>query len=612
MPPGMLRYQSRRACPFALTALCALAAAWTCGCGQNGPAAAATEAPALATQPGRPPASGDRPNIVLFLIDTLRADRVGAYGCEKPTTPNIDALAGECVLFEQAYAPDSWTLPSVPAIFTSTFACEHGLLVDHMKLNESFETLPQRLKKAGYHTASLYTNPYVGPFTGLDRGFDYAELRPKNALFADGTRVAAWLEQRPAGPFFLYIHNLEPHEPCTAPPRLVRLFGEAPRADARRIARLMLKYKPLMRVDWKARQPLGTTDNTAEQDRWLLELDELLAEHRVLYDAAVRLADERVGEVVQQLKQRGLWEDTLFILLSDHGEEFNEHGGYIHGQSLYEELVRVPLLIRFPRGEFAGRRVPDVVSLVDLLPTLAEQLGRPELADAARGRSLLPLIRGEHRVGDDELVVVACRINVKKYYRPWAETRGEVNVAMRLGRWKGIWNKDHDSVEVYDLTADPHEQNNVCTQQPELARRFVDHARSWFAACSADLRPPRLESETRATTEQVAALERLGYVGEGGGDEAGADDEDAPPGAGAPATRPVPTSQPVPTAGAPTSPSAPSTRPATQPAPGSPGGPGAQPAARSATQPAATPGDRPVAAASRPLRLTPPCPAPRD
>lgn len=461
---------------------------------------AATKATAQSTPPATPP------NVVMFLIDTLRADHLGAYGYDKPTSPNFDALVKESVFFENAISAEGWTLPSVPSIFTSTFPCEHNLIIDRTQLSEALETLPQRLQRGGYFTTSYYANPYLGVVTGLSRGFDFARRVP----YADGETVQAWLKERPDKPYFLYIHNLEPHDPWKSPPRYAKKFGSATPAEARRISRLIVKYKSLMRADWEGERGAGVTDNTKQQDLYLSQLHKMLDAHIALYDGAVNQADERLGSVIETLKTTGQWDRTLFIVLADHGEEFNDHGAYIHGQSVYQELIHVPLLVKLPAGQYAGKRVSDPVGLVDLMPTIMEIISKPELANGARGGSLMPFIRGERQRAADEIVVTSVRINVKKFYKPWADTRGNINVAMRMGDWKGIWNKDHDTVELYDLAKDPHELHNLAAKETNLAARMREVATKFFTDCAANQKPAKPVEMSESERHE---LEALGYIG---------------------------------------------------------------------------------------------------
>jgi len=439
------------------------------------------------------------PNVVVFLIDTLRADRLGAYGQPESVSPRFDALAEQGVLFEQAYAPAPWTLPSTASILTSTPPCEHGVLLDGDRLPEALEPLAVRLRRGGRATASFFANPYAGPLSGLDRGFDRAELVP----FEAGERVDAWLREVGDRPFFLYVHNVEPHDPYTAPtPRV-------PQRERRRANRMLSRYRSLTRVDWSAGRPRGTTDNTEFQRAALGHLERMQPAIEALYDADVGLADARLGGVVDALRRRGVWDRTLLVVLSDHGEAFGEHGGFQHDQSLYEELLRVPLLVRLPDDAHAGRRVAEPVSLLDVVPTIAAVLGEPEVARGSRGRSLLGHLGAGERPPDGPQVV-GWRVNRKKYFAPWDATRGDVNAALRQGPWKAVWNREPGSLELYDLSRDPGEQHDRSAALPERARAFRRAGQAALSACptpdDAARGAPSLDDETRRR------LENLGYI----------------------------------------------------------------------------------------------------
>ncbi|RMF83665.1 MAG: hypothetical protein D6744_04275, partial [Planctomycetota bacterium] len=455
-------------------------------------------------------------NVVMFLIDTLRADRVGCYGYDKPTSPAMDALAAEGVLFTRAQAPAPWTCPSIPSIFTSTFLCEHGITTELKRLSPKIKTLAERFKQIDYHTASYFINTFAGPTTGMDRGFDIAVLQPHGRFFVDGRVTDEWAQQRPADkPFFLYVHNIEPHNPFRAPRVLVPLFGNVDPAVQNLIGQLVAgRYRPNLRPDWDVRRggmvrPLGTTDREAILAAAVAELDKHLAAHSVLYDAVVREADQRLASVIASLKRNNLWDDTLFIVLADHGEELSEHGDYLHSQSVYEELSAVPLIIRFPGNEYAGRVVEDVVTLVDVLPTIFDYLGRPDLSDGARGRSLMPLVRGERRP-PGEFVVTTVRENIIKYRKRWDELRGNINIAVytRDGRWKGIWNVERDTFEIYDHENDPTDLVNVCDEHPELRDAMYQFVREWYASCGGEA-----ISQESVSDESLRVLEALGYAG---------------------------------------------------------------------------------------------------
>jgi choline-sulfatase len=465
------------------------------------------------TQPGHSQAAStqgrsDRVNVVIFLIDTLRADRLGVYGYDRrPTSPHIDALAREAVVFEQAYAPSPWTLPTVVSLLTSTLPCEHGTLHDGQRLSDSLEPLAERFKRLDYGTLSLYANAFASPNFGMDRGYDFERA----GVETEGKRVGRVLNRQPQRPFFLYIHNTEPHTPHRFAPPHTDGFRDVPPETREKIRRRYLTYRRLTRIDHAENRPVGFTDNTEEQDEQMAALTAMLDDYTELYDASVRLADTHVGSVIDALQQCHLWDNTLFIVLADHGEEFNEHGGWLHDQSAYEELMAVPLIIRFPHGQYAGRRIQSVVSLIDVLPTIFAYLEAPDGARGARGRDLMPLIRGDQPDRTDDFIIPGMRVNRKKYYRPWKDSRGDTNVVVRRGKWKGIWNAEPDELELYNLAIDPGEQHEVSAANPDLALAMRLMARLSFKDCRKNRAEPPKPSD-KPEGETLENLRALGYV----------------------------------------------------------------------------------------------------
>jgi arylsulfatase A-like enzyme len=481
------------------TALVTAALLW----GSHNPGPSAVSREAMRARP-------EEVNVVIFLIDTLRADRLGLYGCDRrPTSPRMDALAEESVVFERAYAPSPWTLPTVMSLLTSTFPCEHNVLHNRHRLADSFTPLAVRLKLLGYTTIDLYANPFAGPQFGLGRGYDVIKNMARQQ--SDGPALLSILDSYPAAPFFLYLHNTEPHNPYDYAPPHTDGFPDVSAATRRWFARQNTALRRLRRLDFDRRRPVGTTDTTAEQDRVLAALHARRDEYIELYDAAVRAADGRVGSVIDALKSRRLWDNTLFIVLADHGEEFAEHGGWLHDQSVYEELMHVPLIVHFPGGEYGGRRLRSVVSLVDVVPTIAEYLREPELSHGTRGRSLMPLVRGEQPDSDDDFQIPGIRMNRKTYYRPQKESRGDTNVMIRRANWKGIWNVEIDTFELYDLSGDRWEQRDVSAQHPEVASAMRRAAQSWYEQCGS--RAGEVEEANEELDEETLRnLRALGYI----------------------------------------------------------------------------------------------------
>ena len=452
-----------------------------------------------------PPASLAQPNIVLFVVDTLRADRLQPYGYPRPTSPRLLELADEAVVFEQASAAAPWTLPSMASVMTGRLPSAHALNSTRQSLPAAQRTLAEELRSAGYTTIGLYGNSMVAPEFGFGRGYDFYQVSFQNT----GVQVDHALNLNPGRPFFLYVHNLEPHNPeFFAPPHSDGFRDVGP--DVRRkIAAYYKAYRIATWEDYEARRASGSPQAAVRQQRQVELLASLRDDYEELYDAAVRLADERVGDMIDTLRARGVWDDALVIFLSDHGEEFNERGGWSHDQSVYQELLHVPLIVKFPQGRFAGTRIAEPVSLVDVYPTVAEWLSR-RAPDSLDGRSLLPALAQQPVRPLDAPFVAAVRRNVMSRYAVFADDRGDTNVVVRHGCWKGVWHADLDRFEGFDLCADPLELNPL---EPSGA---------WADAAAALLDAARCVWESRFGDDEGGAaqmsddtlrnLRAIGYV----------------------------------------------------------------------------------------------------
>lgn len=446
--------------------------------------------------------------VIIYVVDTLRADRLGLYGYAQSTSARIDALARDSVVFEQAYAPAPWTTPSVASMITSTFVCEHQM-TQRKTLAPELKTMAERLQTIGFSTGAFIANPLAGGLTDLNRGYVDYRLREELDEAARLADVTGFLDRVADNPFLLYLHTMEPHEPHTTPGRFIARFGEFSADQLTAYHDAMLRYYGYRHADWKAGKPLGTNDYTAEQDAAMGYFVKLGDAVDLVYDAAVLHASANLGNVVGMLKERGLWDQAIFIFLSDHGEELGEHGGWFHGQSLYEELARVPLVVHFPDGEFGGRRIATPVSLVDLMPTVFDYLGRPELCEGCRGTSLLPLLGGKVQAPSQQPDILGMRFNRVNYYRPWKESRGDLNVLLRQDRWKGIWNAELESLELYDLNADPRELSDVVTGKTQLAQSMRQRAETWLDSCQDRATQPGEVEKIDVETEE--RLRALGY-----------------------------------------------------------------------------------------------------
>jgi arylsulfatase A-like enzyme len=438
--------------------------------------------------------AGRRPNVVLIVVDTLRADRLGSYGSTRGLTPFLDELAGRGVVFANAYASSSWTCPSVASLLTSRYPSQHGVVGFDVRLPEEETTLAERLVGGAFgRVGEVVRRDYVGgAFSAnwrLMKTLGYAQgIRTWRSYATDRKPRADWLGRRCLmwldgafgwarwhrwfpRPLFLYLHFMEPHAPYDPPARhRPRDDGGADAATANR---------KLIEMRWS---------DLTKPEIALLER---------LYDGEVASFDAELRRLFVALEERGVLRDAVIVVTADHGEEFGEHGLMEHGWSLYEPGLRVPLIMVAP-GLPAGRVVEEPVSLVDVAPTLLELLRLPA-APRFEGRSLLPLARerGEARDVLAEL---------------WpSDERGATRrhtLALIRARTKLLVGGDAVTTEAYDLASDPGE-----TRPLEMAGA-VGELRSVLAAKEADLR-----QRANATTSRVPLDERdrerlraLGYV----------------------------------------------------------------------------------------------------
>jgi arylsulfatase A-like enzyme len=324
-----------------------------------------------ATAPGRPETP---PNLLIYMIDTLRADRLGIYGYESPVSPNIDRFGAEATVFDNAVGQSSWTRASVASVLTGLWPVAHGANRRGDRLSDEALTLGEILQLAGYGTAAVGTNPNVsGPF-GFRQGFDhFVMLRSRPRADIVNNLAFEWLDGREdEAPFFLYLHTVEPHDPYSPPEEYRQRFAPDVSPEfARRSKKIMRDLR------------LGEIEPEPQ----------VIADLLALYDGEIADNDAWFGRLLDGLRERGLYDDTMIIVVSDHGEEFYEHGGWTHGRTLQSESVNVPLIVRFP-GQSEGRRVDTPVQHIDILPTVLEALGL-EIPSGLEGRSLAAVAQEE-------------------------------------------------------------------------------------------------------------------------------------------------------------------------------------------------------------------------
>jgi len=420
-----------------------------------------------------------RPNILLYVIDTLRADHLGIYGYPRPVSPQIDAFAAEATVFDDAVAQSSWTRASMASIFTSLWPLQHATNRRGDVLAPEAVTLAELLREAGYETVAFAKNQNVFPTFGFSQGFDNF-----NAIWAKGKshkineRVEKWLKTYNGDrPFFLYLHAVDPHVPYGPPEEFKYQFADKANDD------LTLSRPPGPKI-WKELE-------TVQRERIL---DHLLD----LYDGEIAYNDSTFGKLLEILRDGSVYDETLIILLSDHGEEFQDHGNWQHGRNLFVENLHVPLLIRFPdRGQ--GVRVKQRVQHIDLLPTLLDYLGLgvPEFLE---GSSFLSWVTNPQAPVDE----------VARPAYSFLHLDGLPNVSVIEGEWKLVQNISQGKIawtNLFDRSEDPGETRNRALDKPILA--------SYLATLIAK----RRSEESRLTASEAVldermeeALKALGYV----------------------------------------------------------------------------------------------------
>ena len=284
---------------------------------------------------------------MLYLVDTLRADHLPLYGYARDTGPELSRFAKDAVVFDQAIASSSWTKPSVASLLTSLPPRDHGCLQFYTPLDPELVTLAERMRDHGYATGGVVANSLVtARDMHFDQGFSYfAAARSPQRAGQAVDEALEFLDARRGQPVFLYVHTMDSHSPYLPPPPFDR------------------KYEPHPEPGRAAAEP---SDYKVPLDR-----DRIVAQ----YDGTVAYGDQQFGRFLQGLRERGLYDSALVVFVADHGEEFLDHRGWVHGHTLFDELVRVPLVVKYPGRREAGRRVASQVQLIDVLPTILKSQG---------------------------------------------------------------------------------------------------------------------------------------------------------------------------------------------------------------------------------------------
>ena len=409
-----------------------------------------------------PTPAARQPNVIIYLVDTLRADHLGVYGYDRDTSPMLDRWAEQSVIFDRAYAPCSWTKPSVVSLLSGRDTVSHGVEDRLDVIPPGVQLLSEQLKSSGYATFAAVTNPQVLPQWGFDQGFDvYDDLDSAG----HGTRADAVSdyvlekvgELVQSQPFFLYVHVIDPHAPYDPPAPFDTRFPKSPALPAH--------------------MSIGH------------------------YDGEIAFVDSQFGRVIKALTTHGLDSNTLTIFVADHGEELLDHGNFGHGGTLFEEVVRVPLVIRFPAGAYAGTRIDAHVSLTDVVPTVLSVLGRSPPANVD-GQDLTQLLNGNEPPWEKRELFLSLRTTGAQSHI----VRGVLNDAHKYLRRL----RPAASESLYDLGKDPAEADNLAAERTDIKKRLANKLDAYLARKSSGIHLRILNDFASGSVECEARLRTTG------------------------------------------------------------------------------------------------------
>ncbi len=424
-------------------------------------------------------------NVVFIVVDTLRRDHLAVYGYERDTSPSIDALANGGVRFDRAYATAGWTSPSVASMLTGLYPSGHGVVRPSTALSDEIPTLAEALRFSGFATAAIVSNHILGKRWGFARGFDSFDetnLKLHKGVSTGGVTASsiATLERLSAGdaPFFLFVHYFDPHYNYQRHDE----FGFAP-ARAGRLE--------------------GGEDITLLRDLAGGVTQRELTFLRDLYDGEIRYTDAGIGRLLAALRSRGHFDDTLIVFAADHGEEFLERGWLGHTRTLYDELVRVPLILHLPQPP-ARRVIQEPVSLTSLPATIMQLLGLP-IPQSFRSPSLVAQLS----IAPDDSAPL--RVLTEVDFVPASKLYAEKTARQQslVGpRFKLIRNLLSGTVELYDMLSDPKEERDLSGSETARVREMTLQLDALLVEiASKDF----IAREIELSDEEVRELQALGY-----------------------------------------------------------------------------------------------------
>ncbi len=431
------------------------------------------------------------PKIILVSLDTLRADHLGSYGYKRNTSPNLDALAKEGILFTHTYAQSSWTLPSHVSLLYSLNSASHQVYYADQRIDTSLPSIANFLQQDGYQTFAITSGGYVSRIFGFDDGFVWYDepldksKDPLGQFEAERlfSYTSEWLKKNRDNPFFLFLHTYQTHGPYYCPSPWNEQFLQQ---DA----------------EW---HKMDLTQFWASHGKDYTFAPEELANIVSLYDGEIRYTDEMlIKPLINLLKSLDIYDETLILITSDHGEEFYEHKGWLHGRALYDESIRVPLIIKFPQSKFKEKRITTKCRLIDIMPTILDIASVKYDKSMIEGQSLMPIILGKekkHRSFISDLahqdVPAPCPALI-------ASNTGDLKVILTRSE-----KEETKNIEVYDLKNDPEERADRLLDHGKIIRNFVKMIDAYYREKKKILRNIDL---IKMDENQKEKLRALGYI----------------------------------------------------------------------------------------------------
>jgi arylsulfatase A-like enzyme len=479
-------------------------------------------APAVRQRAGKE-AGGPPQTVILIQGDTLRKDHLDMYGYGRPTGPTLKRLAEEGARFENAITQTSWTKAATPSVHTALYPSTHGVHQIPDRLPSSATTIAEVYRDAGYATVSFASVPFTGAFTNLHQGFETVheaestagKAGPRGAKtareFTD--RLVDWLDGHRDIPAFVYLHYFDPHPPYE-PNRPYDTLWADPKGRERYLGE-QEALKKFVAEAFLAQRGMATREEMARagiDPAWFLQYS------KDWYDGSIRGMDDEIARLVERLRGMGQEDRSVIAFFADHGEEFHDHGRMWHGQGVYGEMIRVPLILWGPGRVPKGTRVEEPVQLIDVMPTLLDLSGL-RVPAGAQGQSLRPLLAGPPgggvvaaKGGWEKRPVIAERQPIGRDDFP---SNGEMYAIMD-GDWKLIQNvkrpADKPEFELFDFYKDPLDQKDVAGQHPDVVARLARALDGFRKTAAAARLKPDSESTKGMSKEQLEQLRALGYV----------------------------------------------------------------------------------------------------